>query len=187
VTLSFCTTLHRRAWDLTDADVIRLGCGQGSWDELQGRRGRVEVRGTWREVLGVYRDREALTAAQDPEAGGRLDKLADKAFEDSHNAMIIQVCLHELSDPGMIDDLFMIVRQVDMIEVQSLPVPGLERRWDLPPDPAREFVLAVAGNAIVADDFPDGNQVFNAVVRDAREVAAGLGLSYEPGEGREGR
>jgi hypothetical protein len=28
----FCTVLYRRAWDLTSADVIRLGPGQGEWD-----------------------------------------------------------------------------------------------------------------------------------------------------------
>jgi len=160
--------------------VIRLGGGQGTWGQLPVRRGRLEVRGTWREVLGVYRDRDALNGAQDPEPGSPLDQLADQAFEERRDAMIIQVCLHELSDPCQAEDLFLIVRQTDLIEVQSLPAPGLENQAD----PAREFVLAVAQNAIVDEDFTAGNEVFNAVVRDAREVAAGLGLSYEPGEGR---
>lgn len=177
-----CTAVQRRAWDLTAADVIRLSFGQGSWDELPGSGGQLEIRGTWREVLGVFRDREALTGAQDPAPGSPLDQLAERAFQHSYDAIVIQVCLHEISGPGTTEDLFMIVRRLDLIETQSLPAPGLEARWEPPPDPAREFVRAVAQNALVADDFPDGNEVFNAVVRDARAAADALGLSYQPGE-----
>jgi hypothetical protein len=44
------------------------------------------------------------------------------------------------------------------------------------------FVQAVAQNSIVADDFTEGNEVFNELVTDARKVAEDLGIDYEPGE-----
>jgi hypothetical protein len=51
------------------------------------------------------------------------------------------------------------------------------------PDPAREFIREVAGNAIVAEDFTEGNECFNEVVSAAREVCGELGIEFMPGEG----
>jgi hypothetical protein len=48
---------------------------------------------------------------------------------------------------------------------------------------AREFVQWVAQNSIVAEDFTEGNEAFNELVRAARALAAELGITYQPGEG----
>jgi hypothetical protein len=62
-------------------------------------------------------------------------------------------------------------------------IPARERGDAQPDDPARLFVRGVAENCVVAEDFTDGNLVFNEIVRAAREVAAELGIHYTPGEG----
>lgn len=49
-------------------------------------------------------------------------------------------------------------------------------------DQGADFISSVASNALVHEDFDEGNHVFNHVVRDAREVADLLGISYSPGE-----
>jgi hypothetical protein len=48
---------------------------------------------------------------------------------------------------------------------------------------AREFIRWVAQNSIVAEDFTEGNDAFNALLRAARQLAAELGITYQPGEG----
>jgi hypothetical protein len=48
---------------------------------------------------------------------------------------------------------------------------------------AREFIQWVAQNSIVAEDFTEGNDAFNELVRAARQLAAELGIPYQPGEG----
>jgi hypothetical protein len=48
---------------------------------------------------------------------------------------------------------------------------------------ARDFIQAVAQNSIVREDFTEGNEAFNELVRAARSLAAELGITYQPGEG----
>jgi hypothetical protein len=134
----FCEILYRRAWDMTDADVIRLGANQGAYSFEDPEPGapdrRCAVRHIWREVLGVYLDRDSLEATHADSARGlrpELAKIADAAFEGSDTSVVIRVLLHELSDPGESTDLFVTLNRVDLVEVQSLPAPG--RTW---PDPA---------------------------------------------------
>jgi hypothetical protein len=47
----------------------------------------------------------------------------------------------------------------------------------------REFIQWVAQNSIVDEDFTEGNDAFNELVRAARQLAAELGITYQPGEG----
>ena len=48
---------------------------------------------------------------------------------------------------------------------------------------AREFIQWAAQNSIVAEDFTEGNEAFNELIRAARVLAAELGITYQPGEG----
>jgi hypothetical protein len=48
---------------------------------------------------------------------------------------------------------------------------------------AWEFIQWAAQNSIVAEDFTQGNEAFNELVRAARMLAAELGITYQPGEG----
>jgi hypothetical protein len=48
---------------------------------------------------------------------------------------------------------------------------------------AREFIQWAAQNSIVGEDFTQGNEAFNELVRAARVLAAELGITYQPGEG----
>jgi hypothetical protein len=48
---------------------------------------------------------------------------------------------------------------------------------------ALEFIQWAAQNSIVAEDFTQGNEAFNELVRAARALAAELGITYQPGEG----
>jgi hypothetical protein len=45
-----------------------------------------------------------------------------------------------------------------------------------------DFISSLASNALVHEDFDQGNHVFNHVVRDARRIADQLGVAYSPGE-----
>ncbi len=49
-----------------------------------------------------------------------------------------------------------------------------------------EFIAAVASNSIVAEDFTEGNEVFNEVVTDARQVCAEQGINWTAGEAEAG-
>jgi hypothetical protein len=140
MTVPFCQILLRRPWEMTDADVIRLRESQGKYSLTSMAERRCSVPGVWREVLGVYRDRDSLEAefgqrrrddpASVPELHTELAGIASRAFEDSESSVLIRVLLHELSDPGMITDLFITLNRVDLVEVQSLPAPG--RTWPAP-------------------------------------------------------
>lgn len=169
-----CGVVLVRARDLTDAHVIRLGRGQGTWPIPARRSCRpggeaIEVRHAWREVLDVFCDRDSLEAqfgqrqpacaqqgcsARLQDDGwhihsaastadghehkprhrpGQLDAglagLADKVWEDSAGSILVRVLIHELSDPGEIEDLFVVLNRNDLIESQSLPAAGRETAW----------------------------------------------------------
>jgi hypothetical protein len=79
-----------KAWHLTDAHVIRIGRGQGTWPTpewpttAKTRPDSVDVRDTWREVLDVYRHRADLEAM----------------FGESHPACAQPGCHARLRDTG---------------------------------------------------------------------------------------
>lgn len=128
-----CDVLTRRAWDLARDDIIRLQPGQGKWREpaswpvtvIEGGRrisARPVIPGTWREVLDVYRDRDRLPAYCG-QPHGSLVALADEVFENREDCMMIRLLVHELSNPEYAEDLFVVIRRVELVEAQSLPAP----------------------------------------------------------------
>src|SRR5712691_6115222 len=189
-----CQVVLVRAGHLTDAHVIRLGRGQGTWPNTTWRPRRPsgqtwEVRHAWREVLDVFPDRDSLEAqfgqwqpaCAQPGCGARLyddgwhayslgtsateahehkprhrpgqldaelAPLADQVWEDSESSVLIRVLIHELSDPGEIEDLFVVLNRNDLIEAQSLPAPGRATAWSS--GPASEFAAGVLDNLIMA-------------------------------------
>lgn len=60
----------------------------------------------------------------------------------------------------------------------------LGNRPELPTElgEAERFAQEVAQNCIVREDFTEGNEVFNEVVRGARKVCGELSITFEPGE-----
>lgn len=221
-----CQVVLVKAWHLTDAHVIRLGRGQGiyqtpTWPTTpRTRTGTVEVWGTWREVLDVYRDRADLEAMfgeshpacvqpccharlretgwHVPPAGAaatdthehqaatrrgqmndELEKLADQAWEDSESSILIRVCIHEFSDPGQIEDLFIILNRNDLIEAQSLPAAGRETAWGT--GLADQFTPAMldrlirsAGELWDSTGGHDPYDVLSAAQREALDLAAAV-------------
>jgi hypothetical protein len=61
---------------------------------------------------------------------GRLDsalaQIADQAWQDRYSSLLIRVLIQELSTPGEIEDLFVILDRNDLVEAQSLPAAGYE-------------------------------------------------------------
>jgi hypothetical protein len=219
-----CQIVLVRAWDLTDAHVIRIGRGQGTFRPPKSpatarpRRDTADVRDTWREVLDVYRDRADLEAmfgewqpacvqpgcharlrgtgwhvppamaAQDHEhqpaarrgqMNDELEKLADQVWEDSESSILIRVCMHEFSDPGQVEDLFIILNRNDLIEAQSLPAACRETAWD--PGLADQFTAAMldrlirtAGELWDSTGGEDPYDVLSAVQREVLDFAAAV-------------
>jgi hypothetical protein len=225
-----------RAWHLTDAHVIRLGREQGTYQTPRWpttaarRRDSVDVRGTWREVLDVYRDRAALEAVygewQPPcvhpgcyarlrETGwhvlpafpathggehesatrlGQMDddleKLADQVWEDSESSILIRVCIHEFSDPGHVEDLFVVLNRNDLIEAQSLPAAGSlaaagrDPAWgagQIAPAVLDRLILS-AGELWHSTSGHDPYDVLSAAQREALDLAAAVYRGYLDGE-----
>jgi hypothetical protein len=227
-----------KAWHLTDAHVIRLGRGQGiyqipAWPSTaRPRPGSVDVRETWREVLDVYRDRDALaavfgqwqpacvqpgcyarlretgwdvppgfattdthehqSATQAGQMNDELEKLADQVWEESESSILIRVCIHEFSDPGQIEDLFVILNRNDLIEAQSLPAAGRESAWDggladeFTPDMLDRLIRS-AGELWHSTSGEDPHDVLSAAQREALDLAAAMyraELNREMGAGQ---
>jgi len=219
-----CQVVLVKAWHLTDAHVIRLGRGQGVYETPRWpttpktRPGTIEVWGTWREVLDVYRSRADLeamfgesqpacmqpgcyarlretgwhvppmTAGQDHEhqpavrrgqMNDELEKLADQVWEDSESSILIRVCIHEFSDPGQVEDLFVILNRNDLIEAQSLPAACRETAWDT--GLADQFTAAMldrlirsAGELWDSTGGQDPYDVLSAAQREALDFAAAV-------------
>jgi len=220
-----CEVVLVKAWHLTDAHVIRLGRGQGTYQTprwpttARTRPGTVDVRHTWREVLDVYRDRADLeavfgqwqpacvqpgcwarltdggwhvppgfdaaqaheheSAVQPGELNGELEKLADQVWEESESSILIRVCIHEFSDRGQVEDLFVILNRNDLIEAQSLPAAGRETAWG--GRLAGEFTAAMldrlirsAGELWHSTGGHDPHDVLSAVQREALDLAAAV-------------
>ncbi len=213
-----CQVVLVKAWHLTDAHVIRLGRGQGiyqtpTWPSTaRTRPGSVDIRDTWREVLDVYRDRADLEAVfgQSQALGavtadthehhpatrpGQLDRelanLADQVWEESESSILIRVCIHELSDPAQIEDLFVILNRNDLIEAQSLPAAGRETAWDgglagqFTPDMLDRLIRS-AGELWNSTGGHDPHDVLSAAQREALALAAAVyraALNREMGAG----
>lgn len=135
-----CPVVQVRASYLTRAHVIRLGANQGTiWQENAWRKEvhpsrraaahAIDVRRTWREVLGAYTDRASLEAITDSRLGGDLSGLAEEAWDNRHRAMVIRVLIHEVSDACEIADVFVILNVHDLLDAQPLPAAGMAAEW----------------------------------------------------------
>jgi hypothetical protein len=220
-----CQVVLVKAWYLTDAHVIRLGREQGIYETPKWpstgrtRPGSIGVRGTWREVAEVYRDRDDLeavfgqfqpacgqpgcharlreggwhapagTATTDThehqpatrpgQLNDELAKLADQVWEESESSILIRVCIHELSDAGQVEDLFVILNRNDLIEAQSLPAACRETAWDT--GLADHFTPAMldrlirsAGELWDSTGGQDPYDVLSAAQREALDFAAAV-------------
>jgi hypothetical protein len=166
----YCEVLRKRARDLRDTDVIRHY-------------------GEWREVLSVYHGEEeaqrglGLSDPPLPRETVLAEQVRDAFDRCADTYVILRLWVHEKSADQM-EDMFVTVYRNELVEVQSLPACGPAPEIFTPQQAAkaRDFIQAVASNVVVADDFTEGNTVFNEVVGDARRVAAELSITFEPGE-----
>lgn len=135
-----CPVVQVRASCLTSAHVIRLGANQGTiWREGTWRKDvhpsrqaaarTVDVRRTWREVLGAYPARDSLEAITGSRAGGDLSCLAEEAWDNHCRAMVIRVLIHEVSCAREIADVFVILNLHDLLDAQPLPAVGMASEW----------------------------------------------------------
>ena len=186
----FCRVRSKRACDLARRDVVRIAARQIvridtdkpiSLGHVEDRERRTKVDWEWREVLGTYDSTARLETEFGPtaEMDEQLRVLAEFAFERYETCyVLVHLLIHEDSTDDLVS-VFVVLYRNALVETQSLPA------WDAAPvpDPAQKFIQAAAQNAVVADDFTDGNAVFNELVEQAREVARELGIDYVPGEG----
>lgn len=137
---------------------------------------------------------EHQPASRPGQLDGDLAKLANQVWEDSDSSILIRVCIHEFSDPGQVEDLFVILNRNDLIEAQSLPAAGRETAWD--GGPAREYppdmldlLIRSAGELWNSTGGQDPHDVLSAREREALDLAAAVyraALNGEMGVGEAG-
>ena len=122
---------------------------------------------------------EHQPATRRGQMNGELEQLAAQVWEDSESSILIRVCIHEFSDPGQIEDLFVILSRNDMIEAQSLPAAGRETSWDgglageFAPDMLDRLIRS-AGELWNSTSGQDPHDVLSAAQREALDLAAAV-------------
>jgi hypothetical protein len=128
---------------------------------------------------------------------GQLDadlaRLADQVWDDSDSSILIRVLIHELSGPGEIEDLFIVLNRNDLIEAQSLPIAGRETAWahgsagEFPPH-MLDRLIGAAGDLWHSTGGHDPHDVLSAPQREVLDQAAAVhqaALNREMGAGRD--
>jgi len=138
-----------------------------------------------RAFLAAKYDAERLPEGSVEEVAERLHDTWPHLFCDGFDTEVAREAL-QAAGPWLAGDeptADQVARYIAHHGIPTVVQPGAGGGWAEAAAKAREFIQWVAQNSIVAEDFTEGNEAFNELVRAARALAAELGITYQPGEG----
>jgi hypothetical protein len=138
----------------------------------------------WKQRPGwPHDDHEHRPAARPGQLDAAQTRLANQAWGHGEGAVLIRLLIHEHSDPGQIEDLFVILDRNDLVEAQTLPAIGREAAWCSPsgkltPALIRTLVSA-AGDLWHSTGGHDPHDVLSTRQRQALDLAAEITAAAE--------